>query len=224
MSGSFIIRELAVVVVGRNHNPTILNPDFLVFNDVVPRDWELAKPPMCTDLIAQVVYRNGLTIVSQFDKIIFSEPFRADGSGPVDTPEVAARYLRTVPHVDYQAVGVNPNGHVAFEAIEAAEAYVKEHFLLNGPWASFGDGLRRAGIKLSYEVGDRTLNLTIEAGSLGEANAPVVLFGGNFHHDLVGETTKERLESALGEVAKWQDDIAMLRRLVEQQILREEKS
>ena len=72
----------------------------------------------------------------------------------------------------------------------------------------------------------RTLNLSIEAGSLqlGDAKVPAMLFGGKFHHVVVGETTKDRLESAIGEVANWQADVGILRRLVEHQILGEEKS
>lgn len=164
MVGPFVIRELAIVVVGRNHNPTILNPDFLRFNEIVPSDWELARPPLCTELIAQVVFGNRLSVVSQQDKIIFSEAFSVDGTGPVETPGVAQRYLNTVPHVDYQAVGVNPNGYVTFEDQAAVLAFAKDRFLAKGPWLGFGDGLHGAGIRFSYEVEGRTLNLSLDAG------------------------------------------------------------
>jgi hypothetical protein len=41
MDKTLALYELAVVLVARNHNPTILNPDFLKFNGMVPDNWEL---------------------------------------------------------------------------------------------------------------------------------------------------------------------------------------
>ncbi len=33
---AFQIAELSVVVIAKNHNPTVLNPDFLKLNNIVP--------------------------------------------------------------------------------------------------------------------------------------------------------------------------------------------
>ncbi len=221
MASPLIIRELSVVVVGRNHNPSILNPDFLKCNDIVPADWQLAQPPICTEMISQVAFNNGVTVVSQQDKIIFTEPFSANGTGSVETPGVADRYLRMVPHVTYEAVGVNPKGHVAFESGEEALTCIRDTFLASGPWLEFGNGVRQTGVKFSYELEGRALNLTIETTTFQaeDSETPVVVFGGNFHHKLAGDTTRDRLNSALDEVGKWEKDVGVFRDLVEEQIL-----
>src|SRR4051794_1104305 len=53
--------KASVVVAAREHNPTILHPAFLVAQEIVPPDWELAKDPICTPAFAIVTYRNGIT-------------------------------------------------------------------------------------------------------------------------------------------------------------------
>ena len=44
----------AVVVLAREHNPTILHPSFLGAQGIVPKDWQLAEPPMCTPPLSMV--------------------------------------------------------------------------------------------------------------------------------------------------------------------------
>lgn len=83
MRKKLVIQELAIVVVGKNHNLTILNPDFLKTNGIVPDEWQLAVSPVSVDPLAQVIFQNGLSIVAQFDKVIFSEPFSLGTVDPV---------------------------------------------------------------------------------------------------------------------------------------------
>ena len=209
-----------MVVVGRNHNPSILNPDFLKINGIVPADWELAQPPFCTEMISQVAYKNGVVIVSQQGKIVFTEPFAMDGSGSVEVPGVAREYLRNVPHVAYQAVGVNPKGHVEFDSDDAALQCMRRTFLAQGPWLEYGQGVRKTGVRFGYDLEGRILNLTIDTARLpvGDESKSVIVFAGNFHHQLGGEATKDLLESALKEVEKWEADVKEFRTLVTAEI------
>ena len=221
MSKAVIVRELAVVVVGKNHNPTILNPDFLKVNEIVPPDWELAKPPICADIIAQVSYKNRVTVVSQPDKIVFSEPFAPEGPMQVETPDIARRYLQTVPHVDYMAVGINPKGHVAFDGEESAQNCLKHKFLAKGLWLEYGDAPVRSALRLVYAFGSAQLSLTIDTGRLewnGEST-PVMLFAGNFHHPTAGANVKERHTCALEAVSAWESDLRTFQDLINSRIL-----
>ena len=156
-------------------------------------------------------------------KSSFSEPFSPDGSGGTESPGVAERYLRTVPHVTYEAVGINAKGHISFDSAEAAVACIREKFLASGPWLTFGNGLQHAGIKFAYNLEGRVLNVAIESASLahGESAEPVVVYAGNVHHTLKGDTTKDRLESAVNAVSNWSEDLRIFRDLVEGQILKE---
>ena len=221
MGKTLTIRELAVVVVGKNHNPTILNPYFLKVNKIVPADWELVRPPICADIVAQVAYKNGVTVIAQPDKIIFSEPFALDAPMEVESPGIAHRYLEMLPHVDYLTVGINPKAHVVFDSSESAEKYLAERFLLKGPWLEFGDAAPRSGIKLIYTLEKVKFHLAIETATLKSdgTGTPVMLFSANFHHELVGDTTKERHSSALETVDSWKSDMETFQHLISERIL-----
>jgi hypothetical protein len=223
MAERLIIGELSVVVAGRNHNPSILNPDFLKFNDIVPRDWQVAQPPICTEMISQVAFDNGVGVLSQQGKIVFSEPISADGGGSVEVPGVAQRYLRTVPHVSYQAVGINPKGHVAFASEAAALECAKGTFLAKGPWLDFEGGIQQIAIKSAYNLEGRTLHMTIETGSFqrGDTKSNVIIFAANFHHVVSGDNTKDCVASAIRQVGKWEEDVSTFRSFVENRILGE---
>jgi len=69
-------REFSIVVVAKSHNPTILNPDFLKDNEIVPANWELEKPPVCLEPVAEIVFKNKVRIIAQLDKLIFLRMLR----------------------------------------------------------------------------------------------------------------------------------------------------
>lgn len=46
MSASVDLQELAIVLTAKNHNPSILNPDFLKCSGIIPSEWELSRQPL----------------------------------------------------------------------------------------------------------------------------------------------------------------------------------
>ena len=67
-----IPHKIGIVVVGANHNPSILNPDFLRHQCIVPEAMTLVGPVISTPAFSQVVYQ-GLEIVSEPNRISFTE-------------------------------------------------------------------------------------------------------------------------------------------------------
>src|SRR5713101_6330983 len=61
----------SVVIVGGDHNPTILNPDFLTIREIVPKEWgwEVADPAITTPPFAIVRYTNGTSITVERNKL-----------------------------------------------------------------------------------------------------------------------------------------------------------
>lgn len=87
-------REFSIVVVAKSHNPAILNPDFLKDNEIVPANWELEKPPVCLEPVAEIVFKNKVRIIAQLDKLIFSENVKAKSKKSFVTPvSITARVL-----------------------------------------------------------------------------------------------------------------------------------
>ena len=59
MHDQLILHEIAVVIVGKTHNPSILNPDFLRHNKIVPEDMKPASGPVdvvSTPVGSRIVY------------------------------------------------------------------------------------------------------------------------------------------------------------------------
>ena len=55
--------QFSGVVVGQAHNPTILNPDFLAAEGIVPKSWNWSvSETITTPPLAMVRYANGATI------------------------------------------------------------------------------------------------------------------------------------------------------------------
>jgi len=77
MNDFWQIHELAKSIAARNHNPTVLTPEFLKYSGIVPEDWELARQPASSNPGSHVVFTNGINIVAQPNQIVFSEPIAA---------------------------------------------------------------------------------------------------------------------------------------------------
>jgi len=224
MSKDLRLQELAIVIVARNHNPSILNPDFLRYNDIVPRDWQVAKPPICTEPVSQVVFQSGVNIVAEFEKLSFSESFQAKPTEASAIAGIASKYLSTLPHVDYRAVGINPKGDV--EVVEGeASKFVLQKLFRTGPWASYGGRAGSAAVKLTYPIEGGQLTLTVEVALKKvsqEQMKHVLLFGANFHHDLTATTPKGRVDQALVLIKNWRSECDSYLDFVNKSFLKEE--
>lgn len=200
------IRELSVVIAAQNHNPTILNPDFLLLNKITQADWVLAQAPVCVEPFAQVEYTNGVSVVSESQKIVFTQ------SGESLTPEsivavkMAQQYVKTVPHVDYKAVGINPKGDVGFQAEDGPRRYIMEKLIAQGPWQKYGQGPVRGSAVFIFQLEAAKLVLTVQEAkqrNLDGTGAAVVIFSGNFHYELL--TSRDNALKALDNILDgWQ--------------------
>ena len=180
------IYECSIVAAASNHNPTILNPDFLKRNGIIPEEWE-AKKVLCTEVISQVVFGNGLGITIEPKRIIFLENDPERSTLP-RLDEISVRYVQTLPHAAYTAVGINFKAVVAFKHLEEAKAWLLENLVSSGPWKSIDGGLKGASLTLVYEIQAAKLTLKLDPAEVQRAGEPsprpVVLFDGNFHREL----------------------------------------
>ena len=172
--------------MGDAHNPTILNPDFLAGQRIVPKSWgwEVAET-ITTPPLAMVRYENGVTVTVEQNKIQISDPNVEDGPEQSKVTDIAAAYVEILPHVQYTAVGNN------FQSLIPKPNpgdYLKERFLKEGAWMKSPGDLDAVGVKLSYPlVPVGRLVLTIDAA---EAELPdeddrqeVVICNANFSRE-----------------------------------------
>lgn len=218
--------RLDIVVVASNHNPTILNPDWLVRNDIIQDEWgwELSEDPITLPVLSKVEYASDFSIVARPEQVIFSDsgPSRIPGETPVG--EVAAKYVKTLPHVTYEAVGINPKACLPFDEREDACVWIAEHLLKEGPWMRYRH-LEANSVRFQYSVASGRFLISIGAGEVEQNNEPAlqgVLFQGNFHHDIDASEPEETASSAQGVIERWQEDFEAFQSYVCENLLEEE--
>lgn len=178
----------SVVVVGGDHNPTILNPDFLAIREIVPKEWEweVADPAITTPPFAIVRYTNGTSITVERNKLQVADS--SVGNDPMDSkvPEIARRYVNTLPHVRYTAVGINFHSIVE---VPDPETFLKGRFLKLGPWDGPAHPLAAVGLRLVYPISGGRIVFSLDAGEAEHTDEdrrekrPVIIADANFHRE-----------------------------------------
>lgn len=204
------LTELAIVIVAENHNPTILNPDFLKYNGIVPEEWVVSKPPLCAHPVSQVEYHNAMKITAELNKLIFFTPRFANNESETKISDIAKKYVDTLRHVNYKAVGINPSGHFSFKNREAVKNYFLTNMLSKGAWADFWGGIRSVSMKLSYESHAVLYNIGIDQASLKSDRSRednVLRISGNFHHSIATDHIAESYEKVIEIIDNMDSDL-----------------
>ncbi len=207
---NLINQELAIVVSVKTQNPTILNEDFLKQSGIIPSDWKLAREPIYTDRVAQIVFENGFSIAAQPDRVMFLEAIGDKEIDTISAGEVAQKYVATLKLADYQAVGINFRSYVAHNSPEAASEYINSQLLAAGSWQQYGIGAVRASVNLVYDLSERQLNLAINEASIQfpeQPATPVVLFAGNFSYDASNISADDKATEIARVIGNWKQDL-----------------
>ncbi len=198
--------QFSGVVVGNVHNPTILNPDFLASQRIVPKSWgwEVAET-ITTPPLAMVRYENGVNVTVEQNKIQITDPNVEDGPERSKITEIAAAYIEILPHVRYTAVGNN------FQSLIPRTNpgdYLKERFLKEGEWTKSPSDLDAVGVKLSYPlvpVGQLVLSIDAAEAKLPDSadHQEVVVCNANFSRECgkhpASDKAVEHLKLAMGD-------------------------
>lgn len=204
--------HLSTVVVGKTHNPSILNPDFLALRNIVSPDWGFVVaetiniPPL-----AIVRYTNGINITVEQNKLQVTDVGAADHPTKSKATEIAAAYVATLPHVHYTAVGLNFNSFIEHEA---AESFLKDRFLKSGSWDTQAHPVTAAGFRLVYPLEGGRIALSLDTGEAGtlsdekdeapQKRVPAIIVNANFHRDCEGYPTNEQVADHLTQMpADW---------------------
>lgn len=124
------LKHISIVVVASNHNPTILNPDFLRHEKIVldkEWGWELSASPITTPPYSSVEYDSGIKITVEPRKLQIADE---KSQNPNDSKiiDIAKKYIEVLPHVHCDAIGFNFHTLIA---MEDADKSIKNHFLLD---------------------------------------------------------------------------------------------
>lgn len=200
----------SIVILAEAHNPSILHPSFLSSLGIVPNDWQLAEPPICTPMVSIVKYANKTVFKAEPNKLMVLSESPTECSL---LSEIVAKYVQTLPHVNYAAVGTNVAGYI--ELPDHPEAWIVERFLKQGPGNDDKLTPKAATIKLIYGLERSTLTLNCDPGSVRRhdqlSEQPCLLIGGNVHIPLSPE---HRLEETLSAIGSHSGSVAKLMEMV----------
>lgn len=200
------ILNTSVVVLAKQHNPTILHPTFLSSEGIVPPDWEVAEPPVSTPVFAAVKYKNGIVFIVEENKFQVRRDELKDDVSEFLLPVLARKYVQKLPHVKYQAVGINFKGFI--ECAEP-ERLVMNRFLKPGI-ADFNNKHPKAsGFRFVYDLNDVRLRLSFDTGKVKRAEdkneRTGIVIDSNYHMDLAGKSIDQEIESATSLYAEHHD-------------------
>ena len=205
------IQELSIILGIRNQNPALLNLDFLKGSGVVPRDWELQRPPVLSAGSSQIMFKNGINIVANPQSVTCSQSLGTNAQEEVEVARVVRNYVSTLPNLDYLAIGINPRSFVTFEnQPDGARKFMAETLLAPGSWQEIGSAPIQSRVDVIYTLQGRQLRLTIAEAALqipDKQPIPAVLFAGNFHYDLAGEMGEQRVRCLHQRLENWQTDL-----------------
>lgn len=194
--------QFSIVVSGDAHNPTILNPDFLAIQGIVPHAWGWeVRQVITTPMMSMVQYVTGVLLQVQPDSLQVATAGPDVHPTRSKIPEIALGYVKTLPHVHYTGLGINFHSALILE--NPAET-IRDQFLRAGPWST-NHKLAGAGIRLLYPLAPTgRLLLSIDGGDVqqrGEDEAPVskqaMLINANFHRDTTAHPATEEIERYL---------------------------
>lgn len=216
MSEPLTVQELAIVIVARNQNPSIINPDFLKYSGIIPAEWEFAGKPIFSSNFTRVNFKNDISIVGEPNRIIFAESIANKTTATVSTTNIAQKYAQALPKMDFQAVGINPRGFVAFKENDAARKFITENLLSTGAWKEEGEEPVQASLNLVYKLQDTPFSLNITQTELRQKDQtiPIVIFSGNFSYQVTGNNIEEKLGFINRVLENWFNDITTFRNLI----------
>lgn len=174
--------QFSIVVVANDHNPSLINSDFLEREGIIDGKWgwKLAGDAITTPPFATVPYDAGITVTVETNKLQVVDQ-RSEAPTQSRLADIVNRYIEVLPHVPYLAVGINFNGAVK---MSDPGTYLKKHFFKEGKWDSEETPLESVGLRLVYSLEEGRLVLTIDqAHRMGDKNDKVILVNANFHRD-----------------------------------------
>ncbi|PSB58864.1 hypothetical protein [Chamaesiphon polymorphus] len=212
-----ITQEMAIVIAVPVENPTILNEVFLKQAGIIPIDWQLEREPVYSDRVAQIMFTNGLSIVAQPDRLMFLEMVgyksirqsRGYTNETLHAGEVAQKYVATLKMADYRSIGINFRSYAPQNSPDAAAAYINNELLAGGNWQQYNRSQVRASVNLNYDLGDRQLNLAIDAATIQFPTPlphPAVVFSGTFSYDTTANSG-DRVAKITAIISNWQQEL-----------------
>ncbi|MGB7084838.1 MAG: hypothetical protein WBD47_04745 [Phormidesmis sp.] len=223
MTKSLDIQEVAIVLQASNLDPAILNPSLFDYSAIFPTDWEVMRQPVYQRNGVQMLFKNGIGLVVQPNRIVLSELVLGKQIHELQVADLMAKWIEALPNIDYRALGINPTGMVSFPEEQTGAADFLRSTLLTDSVRRDMPELAKASLTLAYQIERGMLNLSIQEGTarLPESQTiSALLYSGNCHYALQGDSRSERTDDLKNLLGQWQSGIDTYCDLVGNRLLR----
>ena len=148
--------SISVVVTAKHHNPSILNPDFLERNGIVPVGWVIVDN-LTTQAFSLVRYDNGVEWHLDPLKAILTETSELAVDGSRRIPSIITSWLRQLPHVPYHDLGFSWKLSVRQPA---ARDWLMDHFFRHDTPSN--RSVSRVQPRFTIDADGKQLNLALD--------------------------------------------------------------
>jgi len=200
--------EFSLVILANDHNPTILNPDFLLRNQIVKDEWGwmVVGQSITTPAISSVSYGSKVSITVEPLKLQVTD---SSGSSVEENHicNIVSNYVNALPHVEYNALGIN---FTMITLVDDADSFLTNRFLKDGTWNEDSNQIKSVGFKFSYELEGGSLTFSIDKGIGGDVDKSFIVTRANFHRSLdtrsmpTSEQIANKLNSIMDDWGKFQ--------------------
>ena len=193
MTKALSVDQVGVVLAARVHNPSIINPDFLKANRIVPADW-VVKQTITSPGFAQTSFENGVGLIVDENRCVIKEHIAGDFRNTYFAHSIAAAYIKTLPHVPYRQIGLN---WLLNLPKRNPKPWLSKRFLKPGNWLKSHPAIAGAAIRFETEFNGSTCFLEISSGESRGQNqekTSTVIINANFHYEGPFEGAERILE------------------------------
>ena len=204
---SFVLTSVSVVVTANHHNPSILTPDFLTAQGIVPQDWEVLDS-MSTPGLSAINYNERPHWMLDQGALRIVEPCEGEFQDRYEVHDLATRYIDIVRVVPYRNLGLNCQ---VWTPLKDPGRWLTERFLKAEVQSQDLKDLTmepQFTFDANQAVADAKVNISISSGQVereGETWIDAAIIECNVHHQ--GPLDAERIISAIGKWAVHQDSI-----------------
>ncbi|MEL6333517.1 MAG: hypothetical protein AAFQ76_13100, partial [Cyanobacteria bacterium J06626_26] len=108
MTKSLDLQEVAIVLQATNLDPAILNPSLFNYGAIFPTDWKALRQPVYQRNGVQLLFKNGISLVAQPNKITLSELVLGKEIHELQVATLMTKWIEALPNINYRALGINP--------------------------------------------------------------------------------------------------------------------
>ena len=169
------------VVVAHNHNPSILNPNWLVQEGIVDKKWEVAEPLIVTPPFAKCSYVNNVNIILEPNKLSVSMT-GDDSNLSSELSKIVRRYVEKLPHIPYKQQGNNFRFRGALPNVVYE---LKNKLIREGSWST--DNISNIKTMFRYSCESCEINLSLESSTEkiegDDEEKDVLILDFNYHRE-----------------------------------------